>query len=158
MNEDQLDKLWKRIKPLKIAMLTSKDGDVLRARPMWLVQDDFDGALWFFTRLSSHKSVELNHSNQVCLSFCSEKDNTFVSLSGIASLTQSREKIDEFWSEAVSVWFPDGRDSGDVALIKVDIQQAEYWDGHGVVKQVYEFIAAKVASRTPDLGDHEKIQ
>ncbi|MCA1806466.1 MAG: pyridoxamine 5'-phosphate oxidase family protein, partial [Actinobacteria bacterium] len=40
-------KIWKMIKEIKVGMLVTLDDDVPRARPMHLVQDAYDGTLWF---------------------------------------------------------------------------------------------------------------
>jgi general stress protein 26 len=40
-------KIWKMIKDIKIGMLVTLDQDVPRARPMHLVQDEYDGTMVF---------------------------------------------------------------------------------------------------------------
>ncbi|GAA5176988.1 hypothetical protein GCM10023342_23840 [Modicisalibacter zincidurans] len=49
-------KIWKLISDIKVGMLVTLDGPQPRARPMHLVQDAYDGTLWFYTRRSAERS------------------------------------------------------------------------------------------------------
>lgn len=51
-NEAQA-KLWSMIKDIKVAMMTRWDGTAMHARPMHGYQEEFEGKLYFFTRLHS---------------------------------------------------------------------------------------------------------
>ena len=62
---DQTAKIWGMIKDIKFAMLTSEDGPQLRSRPMVASQKNFEGTLWFFTRASAHKVVEVGQDDRV---------------------------------------------------------------------------------------------
>ena len=57
-------KIWNLIKDMKIGMLATRHDNDLRARPMYLVQDDYDGTLWFFTDLDAEKVGGLNDQAQ----------------------------------------------------------------------------------------------
>ena len=89
---------------------------------------EFDGTLWFFTQASSEKAREIRQNPQINASYVSVEDHHYVSLTGHASVVQDREKMQELWSPAYRVWFPQGQDDPDLALLKVDVEQAEYWD------------------------------
>ena len=56
MTNEEAQKLWQLIKPLKIGMFVSQTNHSLHARPMHLVQSDFSGSLYFFTDSSSLKT------------------------------------------------------------------------------------------------------
>jgi general stress protein 26 len=43
--QEHKEKVWKLIKSIKAGMLTTLHGRELRARPMYLVQDEYDGTL-----------------------------------------------------------------------------------------------------------------
>jgi general stress protein 26 len=127
---DDVKKLAKLIKGIRVAMLTTEDDDgTLRSRPMETQNTEFDGTLWFFTEAGSHKVDEINRrEHQVNLSYADPDGNRYVSVSGVATLVRDRAKIDELWSPALKAWFPKGKDDPDVALLKVDVEKAEYWD------------------------------
>ena len=156
--DETTDKIWSLIKDAHVAMLTSDDAGVLRSRPMVAAQDDFDGTLWFFTQLDSPKVGEVSEDPQVNVSYASASDNSFVSLSGRASVTQDRAQIDKRWNAGAKAWFPKGKDDPQVALLKVDVAQAEYWDAPSskmVIAAAY--LKSRITGKTPHVGDHAKV-
>ncbi len=60
-------KLWTMIKDIKVAMLTSWDGERMHSRPMHGYQEEFAGELFFFTRLDSGKTHEVMKHDQINL-------------------------------------------------------------------------------------------
>ena len=158
MSETQLAKIWDLIKDTKFAMLTSEDGGQLRSRPMAVSQSGFDGTLWFFTKASSHKVDEVEADHRVGVSFSDPSSQNYVSLSGTASLVQDRAAIDAHWSEALATWFPNGKDDPDVALLKIAVTQAEYWDApNSAMVHAYGYVKAKLTGEPPHPGEHEKV-
>jgi general stress protein 26 len=127
--ENDVKKLAKLIKGVEVAMLTTQDDDgTFRSRPMAATQTEFDGTLWFFTQASSHKVHEIDREHQVNLSYADPGGNRYVSVSGLATLVRDRAKIDQLWSPVLKAWFPDGKDDPDIALLRVEVSKAEYWD------------------------------
>ena len=158
MNQDQSAKLWELIKSTKFAMLTTEDGEHLRSRPMAASQSSFDGTLWFFTKASSHKVDEVQADQRVGVSYSDPSAQNYVSMSGRATLVQDRAAIDEHWSELLATWFPKGKDDPDVALLRVDITQAEYWDApNSTMVHAYGYLKAKLTGTPPASGENEKI-
>ena len=135
MKEEQaqsevIEKLHNMIKEIDFGMLTTVDFDgSLRSRPMSVNKEvDVDGTLWFFTYGNSHKVLEAQQNPQVNVSFSDIKKQNYVSVSGIASLVRDRNKMEELWKPELKAWFPNGLDTGDIALLKVRPIKAEYWD------------------------------
>ncbi len=151
-------KLWELIKSIEVAMLVTEDGDSLRSRPMAMSQREFDGTLWFFTRASSHKVTEVESEQRVNLAFSHPGKQNYVSISGHASLVKSPSDIANHWSEAVRVWFPKGKDDPDIALLKVTVAQAEYWDApSSTMLHAYGYVKAVVTGSAPQPGGHGKV-
>ncbi|MFC3285965.1 hypothetical protein [Litchfieldella rifensis] len=49
-----------RLIPVMVGMLVTLDDEMPRARPMHLVQDEYDGTLWFFTpRAAGEQGLQL---------------------------------------------------------------------------------------------------
>src|SRR5436190_8746892 len=137
--QSDVEKLAKLIKGIEVAMLTTEDDDgTLRSRPMQTQTEAFDGTLWFFTSVSSHKVDEVNREHRVNLSYADPANHRYVSISGLATVVRDRSKVDALWSPALKAWFPKGKDDPDVALLKVVVTRAEYWDApnSGLVKMV----------------------
>lgn len=153
------EKMWDMIKDVGFAMLTTEDGDQLRARPMVAVQKEFDGNLWFFTRASSHKVQEVEQDQRVGVTYSEPSKQNYVSLSGRARLVRDRGAIDAHWQESLRTWFPKGKDDPDIAILKVDVQAAEYWDSpNSKMVHAYGYVKAVLTGDTPNPGENEKIR
>jgi general stress protein 26 len=158
MNDEQATKLWDMIKSVKFAMLTTEDDGVLRSRPMAANQDGFDGTLWFFTHASAHKVSEVKSDQRVGVSYADPDNQNYVSLSGQATLVQDRATIDAHWSEQLRTWFPKGKEDPDVALLRVDVTQAEYWDApNSTMLHAYGYVKARLTGQPPSGAENEKI-
>jgi general stress protein 26 len=156
---NDVQKLGKLIKGIKVAMLTTQDDDgTLRSRPMATQQAEFDGTLWFFTQASSHKVDEIDREHNVNLSYADAGDNRFVSISGRARLVRDKGKIDELWSPVLKAWFPKGKDDPDVALLRVDVEKAEYWDApSSTLVKLVGFAKAVVKGQPYAPGENRKL-
>ncbi len=151
--------LWDKIKDVRIAMMTTDEGDgVLRSRPMYTQQPEFDGDIWFFTRDDSAKTDEVAKDKQVNLSYASEKKDLYVSVSGTAQVVHDRAKAEELWSPPLKAWFPDGLDDPHLALLRVRATQAEYWDAPNGVAQLLEITRAIVQGETAQPGENKKLE
>ena len=151
------EKLLGMMKSVQIAMLTTMDGGHLRARPMAASQSKFDGTLWFFTRSDSHK-VEEGVGNQVGVSYSDSNRQDYVSLSGRAELVTDKSVIKEHWAEYVRTWFPKGVEDPTIALLKVTVEAAEYWDApNSKMVHAYGYVKAVVTGEPPHPGENKKV-
>lgn len=159
-HQGDVDKLAKLINGIKFAMLTTAmlDG-TLRSRPMATQQVEFDGVLWFFTQYNSGKVDEIRNDQHVNLSYADPSDNRYVSVSGRALVVRDRKKSEELWTEWHRAWFPKGLDDPDLALLRVDVHDAEYWDSpSSKVVQLAGFVKAMVTGKpADDLTENRKL-
>jgi general stress protein 26 len=165
----QLAKLRELVKDIEYCMLTSIDTDgSLRSRPMATNREIEDnGDLWFFTYASSHKIDEINHDQHVNVSFAAPDKQTYVSMSGKAQLVRdypkgelrsNRQKIEELWQPTLKAWFPNETNEPDIALLKVSVEKAEYWDSpSGFVAKTLGFIKAAATGEPAGSGENEKL-
>jgi general stress protein 26 len=125
--EEGIKKLGDLIKGIKYAMLTTQGitGE-LYSRPMFTQDNDFDGTLWFFTHDPSPKSADVAAHQYVNVSYNS--GHRYVSVSGTAQIVHDRVREKFLWKPLYRTWFPEGLDDPHLALIRVDVQTAEYWD------------------------------
>ena len=127
--KNPVKKLRKMIRSVPVAMLTTVAADgSLRSRPMATREEDFDGEIWFFTRFHSPKSDEIQENQKVNVAYVSPKNDRYVSISGTASLVRDPEKVKELWRGELKAWFPEGKKDPELALLKVTVSKAEYWD------------------------------
>jgi general stress protein 26 len=157
--EESIERLNNLIEDIDFAMLTTVDTDgVLRSRPMSTQEAEFDGTLWFFTSDKTHKVEEIERDNRVNASYAKPEDNIYVSVSGTASIVKDRAKMEELWNPILKAWFPDGLETPGICLLKVDVEQAEYWDSpSSTLVQIAGFVKAMVTGQSADGGENEKI-
>jgi general stress protein 26 len=155
--KEGIQKLSKLIKGIKFAMLTtSDDNGVLRSRPMATQESEFDGTLWFFTRQDTPKVDEIKKDHHVNVSYADPDKNRYVSVSGMAQLVKNKDIIRDLWNPLYHAWFPDGLDDPQLALLKINVDHAEYWDSPSSrMVQVAGFIKA-IATGKPAHPDTNK--
>ena len=153
-----LEKLKSLLKGARVCMMTTRDArDNLRSRPMVLQETESDGDLWFFTARHSHKVNEIGGDSRVNIAVID--GHTYISISGNATLVDDRKKAAELWSPAVKAWFPKGLEDPEVFLIKVSIDQAQYWDNPGgVVTTLIAYVESLATGRQPDVGEHDTVK
>jgi len=126
---DAIRKLGDMLQDIHVAMLTTALPDgTLRSRPMATQTTPFEGDLWFFTRGSSAKVDELERNHHANVSYVSPFGERYVSVSGRVSLVTDRTWIKKLWRPSLKLWFPQGDEEPDLALLRVRVEEAEYWD------------------------------
>lgn len=156
----QIEKLRELVKDIEICMLTTIDDDgSLRSRPMSTNGHiEANGDLWFFTNASSHKVNEVDRHQQVNVSFSEPKKQEYVSMSGTAELIQDRNKMQELWKPELKAWFPNELEDPDIALLKVTVEKAEYWDAPaGWVAHTIGLVRSITTGEKGSVGENEKI-
>ncbi|WP_373049503.1 pyridoxamine 5'-phosphate oxidase family protein [Vulgatibacter sp.] len=110
------------------ALFTTRDRNGrFHTRPMAVQRRPFEDYLWFATWRDSAKVDELESDPHCGVAFhAGGRSATYVSISGRAEVVQDRQKIHELWEPSWKGWFPDGPDSKDLVLIKVEPEHAEY--------------------------------
>ena len=157
---EDLKHLKEMIEDIKIGMLTTVDADgTLRSRPLQTVAVDDDCTLWFFTSQSSPKVFEADaDGGRVCMSYARNAKTDYVSVSGRATIVRDRAKMKQLYTKWIEVFFPKGLDDPDLALLRVDVEKAEYWDSpNSAVGRLYA-LAKGLITKNPDaVGENRKI-
>jgi general stress protein 26 len=132
--EKKLDQLYDLIDGIEIAMMTTRapDGSLV-SRPM-ATQGRTEGTdLWFMTNVETAKIDELVADPHVNLGYYKDATREYVSVSGIAHVTQDKNRIRELWRPDWRAWLGDMGDDRDgspndprIALIEVEAQSATY--------------------------------
>jgi len=127
--EEAITRIWNLIGCVPVAMLTTTSPrGWLRSRPMVAQGSPFDGTLWFLTSRTAAKAADVRDRRQVNVSYVSPERDCYVSVSGVATLVDDREKARGLWNASYAPWFPKGLEDPDLTLIRVEAQEAEYWD------------------------------
>ncbi|KAA3438298.1 pyridoxamine 5'-phosphate oxidase family protein [Rufibacter hautae] len=157
--QGDLKALIDKIKDIDTAMFSTVEPDgTIRSRPMRHMTVQQDGTIWFFTGYESGKSHEIKQDSHVNLSYAKPNDTLYVSVSGHAQVLRDQQKIDELWNPALKAWFPEGKDDPNIGLIKVTIDQAEYWDTpNSAVVHLFGVVKAALTGEPARPGENKKI-
>jgi general stress protein 26 len=128
--DQEIKKLHELIKDIDYGMFTTVDDDgSLHSYPMSKSGEiNSEATLWFFTYAASHKVTEIEHHDQVNVSFSSPEQQRYVSISGTSNLVKDHNKMRELWKPELQTWFPKGLDEPNIALIQVNVNEVNYWD------------------------------
>lgn len=89
---------------------------------------DQEGAIWFFSGLDSDRNRDITTHKKVHLYFSSPEKNSYLSVSGQATIVTDKDKIAKLWNPLLQVWFKDGVDDTNISLLKIVPKKAHYWD------------------------------
>ena len=157
---EQIEHLAELISDNRICMLTTLDPDGKPwSRPMGVQDAEFDGDLWFFTRDDSEKAEHIHRNANVGVAFSRPSDQEYVTMAGTAEIVRDQQRVHALWNDLYTTWFPDGPDDPHLALIKVTIERAEYWDApNSFVTYALGYVKAKLTGEpADDLAENEKV-
>ncbi len=120
---------------------------------------EFDGSIYFLTDERSGKIDDLIKNPEAIVTYSDEVKQIYLSLRGHASVIRDKDTIKQHWTAAARGWFPAGPEDPEVALIRVAIDDAEYWDApHGKVVVLYAYAKALLTGKKPgDVGEHARV-
>jgi general stress protein 26 len=153
------ERLWDMIKDIHIAILTTADDEGrLHSRPMATQQESFSGELWFLTQRHSGKVEEIRENAHVSLSYSDPGESRFVSVKGRASVSRDEAKIRELWNPMFKAWFPGGEDDPEIAVLKVTVDEAEYWEApSNALVRNYRIMKRALTHGQSKVGEHETL-
>ena len=138
-------------------MLTCLRGGQLVSKPMTVLRHDFEGPFWFFMRDPGPQD-EADFAN-VNLSFANPGDGHFVSISGHGQVVRDRQRIHRWWTPMAKPYFPEGPDAPDLALLRVDPTEGEFWDGpSNAVSRGLALAASIFKGRPVGMGEHAEVR
>ncbi len=154
--------LWDLIKDMRFGMFTTHHANGhLHSRPLTTQNKsvDEDTALWFFVSRGSDTVKDIGFDDSVAVSYADPGRDAYVSVSGRARLVEDMERKRHLWSTMNEAWFPGGVEDPDLALLRLDIAHADYWDVKtNKLVQLFKMAAAAVTGKPPeDMGEHRRI-
>lgn len=164
--DKKLKELYELIEGIEIAMFTTRrpDGHLV-SRPM-ATQTQADGSdLWFVTNIESHKLDELEFDPHVNLAYYRDRSREWVSVSGVATVSQDRRAIHELYRKDWKAWFGDeggardgGPDDPRLALILVDVESVIYLKVDKPRPVVlFEVAKGMMTGSRPDVGVQREV-
>lgn len=159
LNRDEaIQKIAELIHEIRVAMLTtvSQDGS-LHSRPMATQNTPFNGEVVFLTGEHSGKVNEIKQDDACNLCY-SDAKHAFVTMSGRASISDDRALIAALWNPMYKAWFPGGESDPEIRVLRIRIDQAEFWDApsSAVMRKVQVLARAATGGKTT-VGEHAKV-
>ena len=147
------EKLWEMVKDIKFAMFTTRhhENGHLHSRPMTTQNRKHDegDAVYFFMPRDGDPVHDLQQEPQVNLAY-SDGDATWVSVSGMAEVVDDPELKRNLWNKASEAWMPEGPEGPNVALVRVRITHADYWDvKSNKLVQLFAMVKRAVTGQPP---------
>ena len=155
--KDAIDKVWGLMGSVKFCMLSTLEGEYLRARPMSAHTDRVNNAIYFLTDIDSHKDDDIARNPSVGLAFADISGQKYVSVSGRAEVSNDRRKIEELWSVWAKAWWSGPHDAR-VRVLEVRPKDAHFWDSPGTVASYVKMLAAAVSDARPAVGESGTVR
>ncbi|MEI6948445.1 pyridoxamine 5'-phosphate oxidase family protein [Paraflavisolibacter sp. H34] len=129
--QEAIEKFQDLVSKVTICMFTTLDdfGKVM-SRPMWTVNVDDEGNAWFFTNEFSEKIQEVSKDNLVNLIYAHPAKNIYVNVRGTCTVILDKSRMESLWKPSMKEWFPNGLEDPKICLVKVNTEEAFYWNTH----------------------------
>ncbi len=155
-----LKKIGELIHDVRIVMLTTaaKDGS-FDSRPMATQTTEFDGTVWFLTRNESGKVGEIEQDSHVSLVYSDPSNAIYVTAKGRAAVSQDKTKIHELWNPMYKAWFPAGETDPAIAILRVTVHEAQYWEASSSkLVRGLKYVAAAATGGKVDIGTQGTVK
>jgi general stress protein 26 len=155
--------LWDLIKDTRFCMLAHRHADgSLHSHPLTTQNKELgdDGCLYFFVSRKSEVGQRLRDDGNVNLAYANVDEDTWVSVTGRASILEDMAKKKELFNVMAKAWFPGGVDDPDMELVEVRISEAEYWNvkENKLLQLLKMGKAALTDTRPSGMGEHREVR
>jgi general stress protein 26 len=149
-------KFWKLIGDMHVCMLATLSGNVIHSRPMHAVARPDYGDIVMLTDKHLAKDNEIERNHHITLTY-SDGSTTFVSVQGTVEVSTDRTIINDVWSPAAKIYWPDGQDDPSIVALVVTPHNVEYWDGDNKLVSGIKIAYGLATHSTPTLGENKKL-
>ena len=155
-------KLWELIKDTRFGMLTHRHHDgLLHSHPLTTQNKKLDegATLYFFIPKDGEIARHVATDPSVNVAYADTDADSYVSVSGQATLQEDAAKKEELFNTMAKSWFPKGAGDPNLGLLAVRIVDAEYWDvDDSKMVQLLKMAKAALTGDVPkNLGEHKKV-
>ena len=150
---DPQEQFWDQLDGHTAGMLGISGADQ-HMQPMTHMSARDENALYFFTSRSSDLVKILTPGAIAHYTYVNRDHDYHACMKGNLTLSHDREKIDRFWSPVIAAWFDGGKDDPDLALLRLDLEDAAIWASTGSgLKFGWEIAKANLTTgQKPDVG------
>lgn len=164
--DKKLEQLYALIDGIEIALLTTRNRDgALVSRPMQTQARRAGTDLWFMTSVESGKLDDLMADPHVNLGYYKDGSREYVSVSGLAHVTQDKALIHELYKPDWKAWLGDeggerdgGPDDPRIALVEVRAESANYLRvTEPRLVTLFKLATSLVTGEPPNIGDAGQV-
>ena len=150
-----MQKIAELVKGIRIAMMSTVDeSGQIHSRPMATQDEPFNGTLWFLTRSTSAKVGELEQRQNLTLDYADPEKSKYITLRGRGIVTRDRAKVKELWNPMYKAWFPEGEDDPEIAVLRVEVSEGDYWEANSSkLLMGIRYVAAAVTGGSVSVGE-----
>jgi len=129
-NEEAITKLRELVDKIDVGMFCTQTSDSNHAYavPMSRQEVDEDGNIWFLLSTESGTYRNLQGNTHVSILYSDVKGYHFLSVNGVAEISQDRARIEKYWNKFIEAWFEKGKEDPRIRVLKVRVGDAHYWD------------------------------
>lgn len=146
------DDVWNLIKDIPMALLVTKDGDRLDARPMGATTRTDEGCIYILANKQEDSDKQIQAASEVVLSF-QKGATTYIVVHGRARASDDRAKIKDLWNAFDKAWW-DGPEDPRIRLLTITPNRAEYWESPGKLIAYTDMLIAAATGGRPKTGEH----
>jgi general stress protein 26 len=163
---NNLDRLYELIDDLEIAMMTTRRPDGhLESRAMATQKRAAGADLWFVSMQDSGKIRDIQADPHINLAYYKDRTREWISVSGLATVSQDRDRIRELYEPDWKIWFGqegDPRhgtpDDPRMVLIGVQIHAAVFLEVNKPQPVVlYEMAKGWLTGEAPEVGEMRRV-
>lgn len=159
--QEQIDKIQDVIKDVKYAMMsTTNDKGDIHAWPMTTSEASVAAKeIWFIGDKTSDVVKDIQSNSKIGLSYATQDEKDYVSVSANAELSDDADKLDELWSPVYNAFFEQGKEDPNVQLIKVVPHGVECWLSGSSTVNMFKMAAAALqdGKTAEDMGEHFSV-
>ena len=155
-DEDAPKQLHELLKPGSTLMVGTDVDSSLEFRPL-TVAGIWGNRIQILLDTNESWVSSLRDGDLAHVTMSDTKENTWVSLRGVASTTTDRTLIDELWNPFAGAYFENGRDTPGIAVLQIDAEDGRYWTSpSGTLGSLISMVKAKFGSAEQS-GEHGDI-
>jgi general stress protein 26 len=159
---DPHKRLWEIVKHVRFGMLTHRHANgSLHSHPLTTQNKSLepDMMLYFFVSKKTELGQRLMADGNVNVSYSDPDKDTYVSITGHATVNDDLRLKQHLFNALAKAWFPGGAGDRDLELVQVRIVSAEYWDvKESKTTQLFKMAKAAVTGTPPEMGEHRELQ
>ena len=147
--------VWDMIEDIPFALLVTKAGAHLDARPMAARARSQEGRIYILANKGEDSDTQIQRDAEIVLSF--QKGASYVVVHGVATPSDDRAKIAELWRVFDKAWW-DGPDDPRIRLISIMPGRAEYWESPGKLVTYADMLISAATGKKPNAGEHGSVR